>query len=115
MSYLAFKRLTALILVLGLVLAVTPAWAGEFVRDPSERGSSGYIPPVSRFGDGGSSGDPNGDPDGPSVDLPNDPDATGYQVVGKVDPAESSFSGSSGLWSVWRQWITGLLQQIGVR
>jgi hypothetical protein len=114
MSTLAFKRLTALILVLGVVLAVNPAWATESHRDPSERGSSGYIPPVSRFGDGHDRGDPNGDPDGPSVDLPN-PDTAGYQVVGKVDPAESSFSGSPGLWSVWRQWFTGLLQQIGVR
>ena len=112
MSYTAFKRLTALILVLGLVLAVTPAWAGIFHRDPGERGSSGYIPPGSRFNDD-ERGDPNGDPDGPSVDLPNP--NTGSQVVGKVDPAGPVSGGSPGSWSDWRQWFTGLLQLFGVR
>lgn len=113
MSNTAYKRLTALILVFGLVLAASPAWAGQSLRDPSEKGSSGYIPPGSRFNND-ERGDPDGDPDGPSVDLPNQPDA-GSQVVGSVDPAEPSFGGSPGLWSVWRQWLTGLLQLFGVR
>ena len=113
MSYSAFKRLTALILVLGLVFAVNPVWAGQFLRDPSERGSSGYIPPGSRFNDGNEQGDLDGDPDGPSVDMPN-PNA-GSQLVGKVDPAGPVKRGSSGSWSVWRQWFTDLLQQFGAR
>lgn len=113
MSYSAFKRLTALILVLGMVCVVSPALASRSLDDPSLRGSSGYIPPGSRL-DGDDMGNPNGDPDGPSVDLPYMPDA-GSQVVGKVDPAEPGSSGSPGVWSVWRQWFTGLLQLFGVR
>lgn len=113
MSYSTFKRLTALILVLGLVFVVTPAWAGQFLQDPGERGSSGYIPPGSRFNDGNERGDPDGDPDGPSVDLPMP--NVGSQLVGKVDPAGPVNSGSPGSWSVWRQWFTDLLQLFGAR
>jgi hypothetical protein len=113
MSYTAFRRLTALILILGLVLVVNPAWAGSILRDPDERGSSGYIPPGSRFNDGNEHGDPDGDPDGPSVDLPV-PNA-GSQVVGRVDPAGPGSIGSPGSRSVWWQWFTGLLWLFGVR
>jgi hypothetical protein len=112
MSYLAFKRLTALILVLGLTLAVTPAWGGEFRNDPNQGASSGYIPPGSRYDEDREDTGNDGDPDGPSVDMPVPPNA-GSQVVGRVDPAGPA--GSPGVWSVWQQWITGILQLYGVR
>jgi hypothetical protein len=114
MSIPAGKRLTVLALILGIALAANPVWA-ESARYVGEGTGGGYrYTSDDSERDRGRGGTRHqGDPDGPSVDLPVGSDSKSLEAVA-ADPVGST-EPSPGIGSVWQKWFTGLLQRFGVR